>query len=290
MSPSRFLLEQGGIEGILQEAARGVYSRGEKWGVAKALRGAVQGLQAANASPRRSIESKLRWLPENRKLVSDVPPSDLLVEIQRLEERNKALSKVLANSMNELWSQQKDFQPEDGNDQGSDALSVAIAKVQFVQVYLENSSMQLPADMLDTVGKRQEKTHPNVTPTPLPATERSPPFVAVDGPIDEKDLPSRIKAKARRSPVSRVNGTSTPPQPKTPPNASPSLRPSLSQSPYSWMLGEEEKPKSEFVAPSPFSSSPSRRPREMSSNLFGDGKKGDGREDEDVFMMGRRKR
>ena len=267
-----------------------MYSRGEKWGVTKALRSAVQGLQSGNASPQRLMEGKSQWLPDNVKMFRDVPPPSLLAKIQHLEERNRSLSKMLADSMNELWSQQKDVKPEDGKDKGADALSLAIAKVQLVQVYLENSSMPLPADLLDTVDKRPESGHPKSKPTRLPAEERPPPLVAVDGPIDEKALPSRTKAKAARSPTKRANATSTPPQPKTPPNASHNLRPPISQSPYSWMLGEEEKPKSDFVAPSPFSSSANKRQREKTGSLFGDEKKGDGGEDEDVFTVGRRKR
>ena len=290
MSASRFLQEQGGIEGIIQEAARGVYSKGEKWGVAKALRGAVHGLQSANASPRTSTEGRSRWSLDNGKMVTDNVPADLLARIQALEERNKALSKMLATSMNELWSQQKTVPPEDGKEEGSDALSLAIAKVQFVQVYLENSSMPLPADMLSAVDKPQETTPRNSPPTSHPATGRSDPLVTVDGPVDEKALPSRTKPRAAKSPVRGAHDTSNPRQPSTPPNASHRLRPSLSQSPYSWMLGEDQRPKSDFVATSPFSSPGSRAPREPTGSLFGEEQRGEGGKDEDGFTVGRRRR
>ena len=288
MSPSRFLHEQGGIEGIIQEAARGVYSRGEKWGVAKALRGAVQGLQSVNASPRSSMEGKSRWSLDNGKMVTDDAPLELIAKIHALEQRNKALSKMLAASMNELWSQQKDVQPEDGREKGSDALSLAIAKVQFVQVYLENSSMPLPADMQGASEKKVETT-PLISQTAsLPTTERSDPLVTVDGLVDEKALPTRTRARAGKSPLKGPNNSSIPSRPTTPPNSSHNLRPSLSQSPYSWMLGEEPKQKSDFVATSPFSSSGRRAPRERTGSLFGDAQKRDEEKDEDVFAVGRR--
>ena len=285
LSPGRFLQDQGGIEGIIQEAAKGVYNRSEKWGVAKALRGAVQGLQSANTSP----QSKGRWSLDAGKLVADAPASELIAKVQALEERNKALSKMLAASMDELWSQQKDTKPDDGKEKGSDALSLAIAKVQLVQVYLENSNMPLPSDLLDTLDKKADAASSGPPPTsslrPKSGEVQSPPLIAVDGPVDEKNLSTRTKPKSSQTALARsVNAHPASQHPATPPKASQADRPSLSQSPYSWMLGEEQK-KSGFVAASPFPSPNSRPGRERTGSLFGDEKKDDG----DLFV-GRRKR
>ena len=144
MSPSKFLQEQGGIEGIIQEAARGVYSRGEKWGVAKALRGAVQGLQSASSTPAR-LANAPRWSLDVGGMVTD-DSARLAARIQGLEQRNQTLAKLLEKSMEELWVQQREF-TKNKAETAADALSLAIAKVQFVQVYLENPAMPLPTDV-----------------------------------------------------------------------------------------------------------------------------------------------
>lgn len=59
---------------------------------------------------------------------------------------------MLEGAIAELWDYQKgasERQEKDGNsgeDRGLEAMSVAIAKVQFVQVYLEDASLPLPAE------------------------------------------------------------------------------------------------------------------------------------------------
>ena len=274
LSPSRFLQEQGGIEHIIQEAAKGVYSRGEKWGVAKALRGAVQGLQSANSSPRRSMDGKTRWLSDNGKKASDAPPTELLAKIHSLEERNKSLAKMLETAIDEMWSQQKDMKPPEGTNSGSDVLSLAIAKVQFVQVYLENSSMILPTDMpgSSNPGKHKPSGHPSAAVPTAPSS----PHIAVDGSIDEKALRTKTKPKTQRPPGRTSDSPSR--TPSTPPDAGHIKRPTLSQSPFSWMLGEEQQ-KSDFVATSPFSSSAAGRGR--TGSIFGEDNKQRGRQDVD---------
>ena len=282
MSPSRLLQEQGGIENIIHEAARGIYNRGERWGVAKALKGAVQGLQAVNASPGRAGERKLGLPQDSAQTSSGRAQSDLLAEIEALQSRNKALAKMLAASMNELWSQQREAKVDEGEKAGSEALSLAIAKVQFVQVYLENSQMPLPADMLSAADEQASVgVSPDIAP---PEREKTPsPPATVDGPIDEKAVPTRTYSKGRKN---QPRG-----QPRTPPNLSPQARPSLSQSPYSWMLGEEQKQKSGFVAASPFSAGNTRQKEREDNGLFGNPKKADGADDEDdIFSVARRKR
>lgn len=284
MSPSRLVQEQGGIENIIHEAARGIYNRGERWGVAKALKGAVQGLQAVNSSPGRTGERQVGSSHDSEGASSGRARSDLLAEIEALESRNKALGKMLAASMNELWSQQREVKVEEGKGAGSEVLSLAIAKVQFVQVYLENSQMPLPAEMLSAADEQASVgASPDIAP---PEREKTPCAPAtVDGPIDEKAVPTRAEAKGRKTPIRG--------QAKTPPNLSPQARPSLSQSPYSWMLGEEQKQKSGFVAASPLSAGNTGQKVRKEGGLFGNVEKGDvadDDDDDDIFSLAKRKR
>ena len=312
LSPARILQNQGGIEGIIHEAAKGVYNQGEKWGVAKALRGAVQGLQSGNNSPRR-LQEKYRWSLDSGTNVSD-SPKDLVAKIQYLEGRNKSLAKLLEKAMEELWTQQRDMNQKT-DETTTDALSLAIAKVQFVQVYLENSTMPLPSEDFSP----EDTKHTAVTKTDagLVPSSAGPPLHQnqSDGATDEKSTNEGAPAvqildpSAQRSAAAPVK-----PLPSTPRVGSPSKpsgpsplsqsRPALAQSSFSWMLGEDQQ-KSGFVSTPPFSSerSDGRRKgvqlfedekREGSKNRKGSisNGKGDHSDDEDgdVFTMGNLKR
>ena len=288
LTPAKFFQDQGGIEGIIHEAAKGVYSQGEKWGVGKALRGAVQGLQSSNTSPRSAHRS--RWSLDTGKVVSEKPP-DMVAKIESLEQRNRSLAKLLENAVNELWVQQKDIRQKE--EKHGDALSLAIAKVQFVQVYLENSSMQLPTEGAPAEGVEDEqskttvtihqthhRTHPAQHDGSAEAGRASNPNVGRALPITD---PNAATMSAAPLPSTPKIGS-----PLRPPSSSPSQqpRPTLAQSPFSWMLGEEQQ-KSNFVSASPFQQE-KRDSTEKAGSLFGEagsrpGSADAAEEDEDVF-------
>lgn len=296
-SPFGYIQQSGGLEGIVQEAAKGIYNRGEKWGVAKALRGAVQGLQPGNNSPQR-LPDISRWSIDSGKKVTD-SPVELFAKMQALEQRNKSLAKLLETAMEGLWIQFRDKKDETA----SDLISLAIAKVQFVQVYLENSTMPLPKNEEDAKGFDGSTDTSAVS---LSSNVGTTTFPTGDGSNNEKAISTNsadmTTQRRDRSPAS----TPTKAAPFTPRIKSSSKlpthtsfhqsRPGLAQSSFSWMLGEGEQ-KSSFVAASPFPSE-TRYGRIQSRSLFGDEKKEDkkGRkgsdaedgevEDEDVFKMG----
>ena len=233
-SPARFLLEQGGIDAIVQEAARGVYSQGERWGVAKVLRGVAQGLQSGNESLRGSSEGS-RWSLDQGKEV-DVQSIQLTARVKALEERNKVLAKMLERAMADLWSQQSDLTSKK-DVAAADALSLAIAKIQFVQVYLDNFSMSI---------------------TPDPATQATAADTALEKPLasPETPCPDTNKNDISHEALTSSNAApSPPPRPTTPKNRPAPIpfhqsRPSLAQSSFSWMLGEDQR-KSSFMSASP---------------------------------------
>lgn len=295
LTPARIFQEQGGIEGIIHEAAKGVYSQGEKWGVGKALRGAVQGLQAANASP--SPQHKSRWSLDTGKMIVD-KPEDMIAKIEVLEERNRSLARLLESSVNELWIQQKEVHQKD--DVAADALSLSIAKIQFVQVYLENSAMPLPTESVLT---NKAEASPALGASAR-LSEAAPTLSLTDG-----ERKSSLSDNADRAPAhsvqdsAKVASKTLPSTPKasspfkasSPSHLSPA-RPTLAQSPFSWMLGEEQ-PKSSFVSASPFQAD--SRDVKGKSNLFGEARKDSNRNrkgskadsngessEEDVFTMG----
>lgn len=290
LTPAKFFQDQGGIEGIIHEAAKGVYSQGEKWGVGKALRGAVQGLQSGRTSPRPAHRS--RWSLDTGKVVSDKAP-DMAAKIESLEQRNRSLANLLENAVNELWVQQKQIRQKEK--EHGDALSLSIAKVQFVQVYLENSSMQLPTEgaPAETVEDEQSETATkdvtiNRAPPPTPPTQHdgSAETGRASNPNDGRALipPDPNAATMSAGPLPSTPKTGSP---LKPPSSSPSQqpRPTLAQSPFSWMLGEEQQ-KSNFVSASPFQQD-KRDSTGKAGSLFGEagrpGKVDAAEEDEDVF-------
>lgn len=277
-SPAKFFQEQGGVEGILQEAARGLYSRGEKWGVAKALRDAVQGLQTGSNSPK---------LPTDAKIASDASP-DLTARIRALEQRNQALAKMLQHAVEDLWTQQKTLYEGEAKS-AADAVSLAVAKVQFVQVYLENSTMPFPPEQVtseeskstDSASAARDKTGEvadeaarsvtetseagrNHSPDTHPSTEASP--------QDGSNSPAHKNVLVRIQPAAAVlEATRDPPTNDRPgPYPFHHPRPSLTQSSFSWMLGEDRR-QSSFVSASPFPSE-KRIARGKAGYLFGDDK------------------
>jgi TBC1 domain family member 5 len=148
MSPShRQVIYPGpsSLEIFLQGAAKTVKSRGEKWGVNKALRDAVddvvknvQGFQSGRSTPHSRGGSIFGQ--------GGLKPGDAVKQVAALEDRNKSLAKMLEGAISELWGHQESLVETGSSDGVADGLSTAIAKVHLVQVYLENSSLPLPLD------------------------------------------------------------------------------------------------------------------------------------------------
>ncbi|KAL8871960.1 MAG: hypothetical protein Q9174_002326 [Haloplaca sp. 1 TL-2023] len=304
LSPSisavRAFQEHGTIEGVLQEAAKGVYRRGERWGVNKAFRGAIEGLQSStNFSQTQSDGS--RWSLDAGTHVPS--PSKLISEIKALEQRSKGLAKLLENTIDELWTQQRQIDKEQYED-SANALSLAIAKIQFVQVYLENPSMPFLTEnqdpKSDSVDSHDEDAVLKQV-TGANAIEDQP--QTQDAPKGEEKSPQRQASPNEKSDVTSKPGTiaggsgSSLVVPKSRQQQAPfhQPRPSLAQSSFSWMLGEDQR-KSSFVSPSPFPSE-RRAAREKAGYLFGEekssvegkaqrGKLTEGSEDDEVINMG----
>lgn len=292
LTPARLFQEQGGIEGIIHEAAKGVYNRGEKWGVGKALRGAMQGLQSGHTSPRTTSE-RARWSLDSGKMIAD-KPDEMIVRIQALEQRNKSLAKLLESAVDELWAQQKGIHQK-SNKTAADALSLSIAKVQFVQVYLENSSMPLPTDSTPSEDDAGMASGPALV-------GQGPDSAHTDGSLDKKTTEGSNADRATTVAGEGPPTAHTDLMPSTPKIGSPSKigspppRPSLEKSPFSWMLGEDQH-KSEFIIASPFQS---EKREGKAGNLFGDagrisknrsgpkkeGSQNKSEDEDDVFTMG----
>lgn len=142
------------LEGVLQSTARNIYARGEKLGINKVVRNAVDEVQR-KAQEIRDAQTPSAPPPTWHQRTSSgrfLADNTLLLRVQELEDRNRQLAKLLEGAVSELWDYQKaaaEATSNDDNGNGNDhleGLSVAIAKVQFIQVYLGDPALPLPQE------------------------------------------------------------------------------------------------------------------------------------------------
>lgn len=286
-SPRAFVSQQGaGIEALLQGAAKNVLERGSQWGVGKAIRDAVgevrknvEAIQTGGNSGQNTPRSGGREFRKPGQIVTTAnsrpglertQSGNAIRKIESLERRSRNLAKMLESAVGELWDYHKE-RSEDGkeNKESVEALSLAIAKVQFVQVYMEDSSIPLPVD------EANERT------------EQAAALNAATGLLSPKPqspaIPERTSSAPPISsaPQSRPTSSATNPRPSSPPskaqassstsNLSPRARPTLASSSFSWMLGQESTA-STFATNTAHTSFASDEKRRMKGKgfLFGD--------------------
>ena len=286
LSPAKFIQEQGGIEAIVRGAAKGAYARSEQWGVNRAFRGAMQNLQSAGLSPQRAAEGS-RWSLDAGK---DAGPEtrEIGTKLEKLQNRNLLLANLVGKAMDDLWTQQRRISSkkeagDEKKEDETDNVSLAIAKLQFIQVYLENPSMPLTAEdetvppAATTAATTTSSTQLRVRSSELPETEQgpprtekssgkgpSPPDSPTHKPISRPPTKPRIKSPTLDT-VSRKNPQVTltaPPPPPSPSSTSPHSsnprapstlplpRPSITQSSFSWILDTTPNPTSNTRNPS----------------------------------------
>lgn len=137
-SPAKFLQHQGGVEALLQGAAKGVFERGERLGINKAVRDAVGEVKRNMQNLQTPSPPKIR---KSQDIGSKVNPS-IRKSVALMEQRNKQLSEMLDDALIDLRNLST---PEGGTpSKFTDAIECAISKLQYVQVYMEDSSLPLP--------------------------------------------------------------------------------------------------------------------------------------------------
>jgi len=301
-SPRSFVGQQGaGIEALLQGAAKNVFERGSQWGVGKAIREAVgevkknvEAYQSAASSGQTTPRAGGREFRKPAQLVTAAGTArpdlartqsgNVIKKIDSLERRNRNLAKMLESAVGELWEHHRERNDEQSTKEGDtkgkaalEALSLAIAKVQFVQVYLEDSSIPLPveeatdqaasAKVVETLALPEAQS-----PIPPERTASAPP-ISIDPPSES--VPTAT-ASPTKSPAPSPHPASPPTRsqpPKVQPSStlSPRSRPHLTSSNFSWMLGEDSA-SSNFASGTAHSTFSSDEKRRMKGKgfLFGD--------------------
>jgi TBC1 domain family member 5 len=306
-SPARFLQQQGGVEALFQGAAKGVFDRGERLGINKAVRDAVgevkknmQGLQTSrNNSTKRRPSDGMRWsLDEGR----SVPAPR--ASVSAINARNKQLAQMLDQAMADLRAVSVS---EDGDkEKYVKAMDLAIAKVEFVKVYLEDATMPLPEDSQPDPSNPSPLAADTPPPPPQQALQDATPDSAsyassdlksgkpgagaVGKPLPASHTPDigasrdpAIAATLVAAPSTNLQQITIEPankgEPQDRPKAPVPTRSTIAQSSFSWMLEPDSLSGSAMRSSPPKSSSPflksTRRPasgsgREKAAFLFGE--------------------
>ncbi|KAK1640564.1 WD repeat domain-containing protein [Colletotrichum phormii] len=134
-SASRFIQQQGGVEALFQGAAKSVLERGEKLGINQAVRDAMGDIK-------RNMQglNEVRYPPRMAKhLLGDDSAAQAIAAI---EQRNK----LLANMLDETVTSLRSLATTNLEDKVKtlELVEVAAAKVQFVKVYLEDPTIEVP--------------------------------------------------------------------------------------------------------------------------------------------------
>jgi len=298
-SPARFLQQQGGVEALFQGAAKNVLDRGERLGINQAVRDAMgevrknmQGLQISRSHSRNASEAG-RWsLDEGR-----VVPASTVAAMNR---RNEQLARMLGQAMTDLRT--ASISADNDKAVYVEAMDIAIAKIDFIKIYLEDATIPLsddPSDVTATDSSLPPETKSHQSPSSEAHRPSSPQPSELSGQDDKAEKPSTLSIlipnnssspsseHATSSDTSQAapssNHTKTESESKTTPVIRPALpvptRSSIAQSSFSWMLEPDIPPSSAVKSSPPKSSSPfpksHRRPtsgasREKAAFLFGE--------------------
>ncbi|SPO00537.1 uncharacterized protein DNG_03285 [Cephalotrichum gorgonifer] len=292
---SRLAQQPGGVEALLQVAAKNVLERGEKLGINQAVREAVgeirrnvQTLQDTRPSPARFMRESFA--------ASGAGATDEAMAI--LERRNKLLVGMLEESLEGLRALTAEVLEDKAK--SLEMIEIAASKVQLVKSCLEDSSIDISESSYagqDTAGAME--LTPEAEEEPMAEVGASDPVRGVEGAIVPDPIPaisslslsdqSSDPLRPSPAPIPATTPSLIPPnpsplqarQPPRPPKPLPT-RSSIAQSSFAWML--EPEPETSKLSPNPLStssadpfSSPSRgslrrknASREKNAFLFGE--------------------
>ncbi|KAI1180121.1 rab-GTPase-TBC domain-containing protein [Nemania sp. FL0916] len=140
LSPQRFRPPQGGVEALFQGAAKNVLEQGERLGINQAVRDAMVEI-------RRNVKEAKSSMKTSRDLFSEPRPNSAIRAVAAMDRRNHQLASMLDEPITTLTN--LGITPESDEDKQrilQEALDVAVAKLQFIKVYLEDSTLALPDD------------------------------------------------------------------------------------------------------------------------------------------------
>ncbi|KAJ0420054.1 rab-GTPase-TBC domain-containing protein [Aspergillus carlsbadensis] len=239
------------IEALLQDVSEGIQRRTETWGVAKAVRGAVneakknmQAIQSEHTSRvmKHGDTASIRGAdPLVRQDLETIV--QLKAKVEGLEERNRMLANTLGQAVNDIRSQVAKNEALDPN--AANVVEQALTKVQSVRTTLETPSSTRDAKPYSSLSEKpQENKHSAPAEVEPTVSENAKPARSfLNSPVSDTTIAKYPagSASGQRNVLSAKPVNS----PKPLRNV---MRPSLADSGFSWMLGEDRH-LSSFVSP-----------------------------------------
>ncbi|RMZ77773.1 hypothetical protein DV737_g4183, partial [Chaetothyriales sp. CBS 132003] len=153
-SPARFSSPHRQLENLFQNVSSGIQQRTEGWTVSRAVRSAVgevrknvNNFQAHS----RQASTDVAWTGsgpgQNQEALAPSEMKQLQRKVDQLEARNKALAKMLDGALESLRSMNE--RNGGDKDKREEHFNVSLAKIQFVSVYLSDSEIPIPGDVAD---------------------------------------------------------------------------------------------------------------------------------------------
>lgn len=251
------------LEALFQDVSQGIQRRTESWGVAKAVRGAVtearKNMQTMHYEPGPRF-NVARPKPVSTMAVKGAPqrptPTELGLQtkIDRLEERNQELATLLSEALKDLRMQLDTAKDMDATADGT--VKHALDRVQSVQSCLEDSMLPIPVESTAHPATVDQVIHESAPSVSEPASHLETLDVA-EKPNQQEARPPLADATrlsvdsgtAKAVSVATTSATATDGHidaGREGPRAA--VRPSLSDSGFSWMLGGN-RGLSTFVSP-----------------------------------------
>ncbi|QIW96049.1 hypothetical protein AMS68_001567 [Peltaster fructicola] len=278
------------FEALLQSTAQNIMNRGEQLGIGKAVRSAIDDVHRKAQEIRESHVPSPGWRQRPRSA------HGLSARIRALEARNAQLAQLLDGAVSQLWDMQKQVAEHSDTDEEAysadkldlEKFSVAIGQVQFVQVYLQDSTLPLAdaetepshATALDErpseailVGKAIQADNADVAPV-AEAISTIVQQTTVEGLQDPSSFEEAFEPDAETHAAKEAAQQNTQITPSSPSSTSSATnkrlavlaRPPLAESAYSWMLGQ---PKDDTFGAA---KSDMMLQAEQNSSFFSDGK------------------
>ncbi|KAL3474192.1 rab-GTPase-TBC domain-containing protein [Aspergillus californicus] len=264
------------IEGLFQDVSDGIQRRTETWGVAKAVRGAVseakknmQAIQSEQGLRMRYADATAIHAPDSRLHGSSEITTQLQARIEGLEQRNHLLAETLSQAVNDIRSQVT--KNEALGVDTANAVKQALSKVESVQTSLETPysvpGARRSSKTIDIPTKAKHLNHSGSAETKATMYENDRPA--------RSSIDSSVANTSPKSPVRSDSGQRSVLTNKPVNNNRPSrnvTRPSLAESGFSWMLGEDRQ-LSSFVSPASVPPEQTRNgdTRNKQGALFGNG-------------------
>ncbi|KAI8635067.1 RabGAP/TBC [Xylariaceae sp. FL1651] len=251
LSPPRFRPPPGGVEALFQGAAKNVLEQGERLGINRAVRDAVGEI-------RRNVQEARSSMRTSRDLFSEPRPNTAIRAVAVMDHRNRRLAAMLDEPIASLKALGTAEGGVEDKQKAQDVLEIAAAKLQFIKVYLEDSTMALPDDednyygpaspgiaerkvdsepLSDAVAAMALNT-PMVLDSPDPTTTTSPTATEPPKPISSSPDPAAAPKPSVEKPPADPLGvqTANPVQTLKRPHPPIPTRSTLAQSSFSWML------------------------------------------------------